>query len=147
MSWLGAIDVAVRQHLHIKHMFRCYLKKRQQNIIRRATGCLEGDAQGGKRDSHRENPEDLSGVERWRTSSAQCRDCMDGYWEEPGRKILIGLQPINGLPFHTCFIDLILSSESRNELMNCNCTWRKREETCAQGSRTNDCPPWEGGHM
>ena len=48
MSWLGAADVAVPQHLHTKHMFQCYLKKRQQNIICRPTGCLRGGCSGRK---------------------------------------------------------------------------------------------------
>lgn len=108
MSWLGAADVAVHQHLHRKHMFKCYLEKRQQNIICTATGCLGVDAQGGNWDSRRENPGDLSGAERWKTPSAQGRDCMDGYQEGPGRKIFLGLQPTNVLPSQTCFVNLIL---------------------------------------
>jgi len=49
MSWLEAADVAVHQHLHIKHMFKCDLEKRQQNvicIICRATGCSGGGGGG-----------------------------------------------------------------------------------------------------
>lgn len=83
-------------------------KKRQQNIICTATGCLGVDAQGGNWDSRRENPGDLSGAERWKTPSAWGRDCTDGYLEGPGRKIFLGLQPTNVLPSQTCFMNLIL---------------------------------------
>lgn len=48
MSWLGAADVAVHQHLHIKHMFKCYLKKKTAEHYLHSYRMLGGGCSGRK---------------------------------------------------------------------------------------------------
>lgn len=151
MSWPGAADVAVHQHLHIKHMFKCYLKKRQQNIICGATGCLVG-GRGMLREETGilagKSPGHLSREQRSGRHPSQGQGwhgCMPGGTREED----IPRPSTHQRPPLPNLLHGFDSQVGRvgNELMNCNCARREREtEPVLWAGSASDLPPQVGSH-
>lgn len=148
MSWLGAADVAVHQHLHIKHMFKFYLKKKDSRtlfaqlqdawgwMLREETGILAGKIQGISREQRGgRHPVHGAGTAR-----------MDTWRDQGGRYSLAFNLPTSFPPKPASWI-WFSGRESGNELMNCNYAPRKREmKPVPWASRANDFPPQVGSH-